>query len=155
MKNFKDLSIGDEIFFIDVKKSFDVYKDEYGYVRNDGEVRGAIIINQIALVEDFVYINPTFEYGKVKSCPVKFSLDRFNKSNVLRQQTDGYNGVDRILFANEVSQFNIVKNMVLREIYKKEQEIISYKNSLIGKIGDIRQKYWDVLNPSLKTINNE
>lgn len=145
-KAFKNLGIGDEIYFIEVGKSLHVELDQYGNTYKDGKISGSIKIHSIASEDDRIYINPTYEYGKVKGAMLSMSFEDYEKSKK-EVKIDRYPNEYRVYFSNISDCNDLQKEYALKEIENLENEIVKYKERLTEKIKSIRERYYKVLNP--------
>jgi hypothetical protein len=120
-KTFKELSIGDVIYYIEPTNM--VYYDEtdqYGNVQEDGKY---LIVN---------YDNNYRRHGLV--IPKK----EFSNSTMV---IDG-----KTYFVNHDDYKTIIRMKVLAELKKQEDSIETYKKKVEMRKQELRKKYWEYLN---------
>lgn len=142
MKKLNDLRIGDLIYYVRPKSSLLEEKDKYGNVYYDGQILSTKKVESLNLVEDKIYINATFEYGKVRSLFLEFpnsDLESFSNK-------DGY-----VFFADKSLAEKLVLECILGGIEYQKEQLELAKIKCQKNIEEIRKRYYFILNPSLTT----
>lgn len=146
MKTFKQLSVGDKLYFTNNDTRLLDTKDQYGNVYK-AEIFNSVVIQTLSLGDS----------GQVL---VNRSKGSYNDNYLLivPVESQGLTTMafdKRIFFTTEEEMNASLKGTILKRIRENEASIISHKNKMLFENRQLRAKYWNALNPSHNLVEIE
>lgn len=143
MKTFKELSIGDEIFFIKKNPEYLDYTDQYGNKYSNQIFQSHVISN---LELDHKAGNIGINYTKSSYANNYFLItipkEMLSSNRMIVDKGD-------VWFSNKESAGEIARIVLLNAIEERKEIIRNQAKKAESEINQIRNKYFHILNPSL------
>lgn len=141
MKTFRQLTIGDTIYYTSGYTKLLDTKDNYGNV-TEARVFDSAVIRTLGLSEKGnLLINESKTYNRDIVYLAAIPSELIDSSIA--------DSKDKKFYVSEAQKESILREMVLNHISSNEASIIAHANKMKKEIRQLRAKYWNTLNPSL------
>lgn len=143
MKTFRDITIGSEIYFIRPESSLLVKTDSYGHTVISENLIRSVVVKDISIDQDGdIRINKSENrYSGSNSYDFKLNISVIHK-RALR------NDKKEVVFVERKLADVLARKVVLQRIKEEEKRIPDTKASVEKNIKEIREKYFEILNPT-------
>lgn len=143
MKTFKELSIGDEIFFIKKNPEYLDYTDQYGNKYSNQIFQSHVISNLELDKAGNIGINYKINHYGNNSYLITIPKEMLSSNRMIVDKGD-------VWFSNKESAGEIARMVLLNAIEERKEIIRNQAKKAETEINQIRDKYFHILNPSLQ-----